>query len=118
MQHRIRAVRDKLGLTQTEFGERIGLGKTGVSRIELGQVTPTLQTIKSICREFSVDYLWLTTGEGDPFRDDQKILCELITSMMHTATPAERQAFHDLIALDRRYWVLISNFMKEILQDE
>ena len=118
MQNRIRTVRDALGISQSEFGARIGIGKTGVSRLENGHVTPTPQTIKSICREFAVDYLWLTTGEGEPFRDDQKVLHEIIDNMMYTATPAERHAFHDIVKLDRRYWVAISNFMKEISQED
>lgn len=62
---RIRQVRKELGLTLEKFGERIGLKKSGLSQIENGKNSVTDQVIKSICREFSVDYTWLTTGEGD-----------------------------------------------------
>ena len=62
---RVRQVRKKLGLTLEKFGERIGLKKSGLSQIENGKNSVTDQVIKSICREFSVDYAWLTTGEGD-----------------------------------------------------
>ena len=114
MNNRIREVRRTLGLSQTEFGRRIGMGKSGVCRIENGSITPTAQTVKSICREFSVDHLWLTTGEGEPFRDDHATLCELVDVMMGEATAAEREAFKGIIELDRRYWVAIHNFLKEI----
>lgn len=62
---RVRQVRKELGLTLEKFGERIGLKKSGLSQIENGKNSVTDQVIKSICREFSVDYTWLTTGEGD-----------------------------------------------------
>lgn len=116
MQYRIRALRNKLGLTQEEFGGRLGLGRTALSKIESGTVEATPQTIRFICREFGVDYLWLTTGEGEAFRDDQRVLHELIDTMMQNASSEERQAFHEIVKLDRRYWVTISKFMKEILQ--
>ena len=61
---RVRQVRKELGLTLEKFGERIGMKKNSISQIENGKNSVTDQVIKSICREFNVDYTWLT-GKGD-----------------------------------------------------
>ena len=64
---RVREVRKNLGLTLDKFGERIGIKKSALSSIENGRSNLTDANIKAICREFNVDYIWLTTGEGEMF---------------------------------------------------
>ena len=65
---RIKELRTKKRMSQDEFGEKIGLQKSAISRIERGENNPTEQTILSICREFGVNETWLRTGEGEPFK--------------------------------------------------
>lgn len=68
---RLRYLRKELlGLTLDKFGERIGIQKSGVSKIERGENGLSEQIIKSICREFHVSESWLRTGEGEPFEPD------------------------------------------------
>ena len=62
MNERIKELRSIVGLSQREFGERIGIVKTAVSKIEKGENSPREQTILSICREFNVNYAWLKEG--------------------------------------------------------
>lgn len=63
---RIKKIRkEKLHRTQKEFGDCIGLKPNSVSDIENGKNNPTQQTIKAICREFSISEQWLQTGNGD-----------------------------------------------------
>ena len=64
---RVKEVRKTLGLTLEKVGEKIGVTKTAISRIEKSERNLTEQMTKSICREFNVDYIWLTTGEGKMF---------------------------------------------------
>ena len=64
---RVKEVRKTLGLTLEKFGDRLGIKKAAVSKIEKGENSLTDANIKAICREFCVDYLWLTTGEGEMF---------------------------------------------------
>ena len=64
---RVKKVRKSLNHTLEKFGEKVGVTKQTVSRIENGVNNLTEQMIKSICREFNVDYIWLTTGEGEMF---------------------------------------------------
>lgn len=67
MNERIKEIRDTLNLSQEAFGEKIGITKTSVSRLEKSERNPSEQTIKSICREFNVNYAWLKEGLGEMF---------------------------------------------------
>lgn len=64
---RIKELRKALKINQTKFGEKIGLAPNTIANYECGRREVTEQSIKSICREFNVNYLWLTEGKGEPF---------------------------------------------------
>lgn len=68
---RIKAIRksEKINLTLEKFGEKLGVGKTAISRIERDERGLTNQMILSICREFNVSEEWLRTGQGDMFKE-------------------------------------------------
>lgn len=50
-----------------KFGERVGVTKTAISKIEKNERNTTDQMFKSICREFNVNPEWLRNGTGDMF---------------------------------------------------
>ena len=68
MKDRIKALRNALHLTQSEFGERIGATRDAIAAYERG-VYVKKPIIKLICREFNVDYFWLRDGTGEMFID-------------------------------------------------
>lgn len=70
MNERIKDLRKALGLTLEEFGNRVGLGKSAVSRMEKGINGVTDQTILSVCREFGASEEWIRTGAGEMLRQD------------------------------------------------
>ena len=65
---RIKLLRKELGLTQSEFGEKIGLKKSAISQIENGTTSSNLRIIQLICNAFNTSKEWLTAGKGDMFR--------------------------------------------------
>lgn len=67
MNERIKELRKTLGLTLEKFGERLGVKKTAISKIERGENNLTEQMFKSICREFNVSEEWLRNGSGEMF---------------------------------------------------
>lgn len=76
---RVKEIRKGLNLTLEKFGERVGVTKQTVSRIENGVNNLTDQMTLAICREFSVNEHWLRTGDGEPYikgSDDE--LAELV----------------------------------------
>ena len=75
---RVNEVRKSLGLTLEKFGEKLGVTKTTISRIEKGVNNLTHQMAISICREYNVNYDYLMYGEGEMFDDlPQTIVDEL-----------------------------------------
>ena len=59
---RVKEVRKNLHLSQEEFGNRIGLSKSGISNIEKGTRNVTAKHVKLIATIFGIDELWLKTG--------------------------------------------------------
>lgn len=66
MKERLKELRKALGLTQSEFGTRIGASRDAIAAYERG-VTIKEPIIKIICIKYNVNYYWLTKGEGDMF---------------------------------------------------
>lgn len=62
---RIKALRKREKLTQTEFGEKIGVKGNTVTGYENGTRRPSEAVINYICLIFNVDQTWLRTGEGN-----------------------------------------------------
>lgn len=106
---RVRELRKALGLTLEKFGERLGVKKNAISAIENGRNSLTDQMTKAICREFGVDYIWLTTGEGEMFVDTDDDFIERIDRIMAGEDDARKNLFkfmlelsdEDIEALDR-----------------
>lgn len=64
---RVKELRKSLGLTLEDFGKKLGVGKTAISKIEHGQCNVSDQMALSIIREFNVREGWLRDGTGDMF---------------------------------------------------
>jgi len=80
---RIRMLRKELNLTFTEFSNKLGITHAALSNIENGKRNVTEQMHKSICREFRIDPIWLSTGEGDMFIDESIDLIEILDKLLH-----------------------------------
>lgn len=97
---RVRKIRKSLGLTLEKFGKKLGIGKTAISKIEHEQCSLTDANIKLICREFSVDYIWLTTGEGEMFVDSDDDFIEKIDRIMAGEDDARKNIFKFMLSLN------------------
>ena len=76
---RIKELRKKLGLTQIEFAEKIGLKKSAASWIEKKGSNVTASNIQLISTTFNVSEEWLTNGTGDMFTNtDEQALNQMI----------------------------------------
>lgn len=62
---RIKMLRKTLKLTQSDFGDGIGLKKGAISWMEQLGNTVTEQNIKLICEKFNVNEEWLRNGTGE-----------------------------------------------------
>ena len=75
---RVLEIRKSLNMTMDQFGEKLGVQKSAISKIEKGRVNLSDQMAISICREYNVNYDYLINGEGEMFDDlPQTVLDEL-----------------------------------------
>ena len=113
---RIREVRKTLGLTLEKFGEKIGMKKNSVSQIENGKNSVTEQVIKSICREFNVDYIWLTTGDGEMFVDTDDDFIERIDRIMVGEDDARKNLFKIFARLDENELAALESIIDKFIE--
>jgi transcriptional regulator with XRE-family HTH domain len=64
---RIKLVRKDQGLSQAEFAQRLRITRGHISKLEIGQATPSDQLLALIELNFNLNYDWLETGEGDMY---------------------------------------------------
>lgn len=78
MNERVFILRKELNLTQEVFGQRLGVRKTAISKLEKGENNLTEAMIKLICSEFNANEKWLRYGQGDMFvENDSTIVSRL-----------------------------------------
>ncbi|MCL2689003.1 MAG: helix-turn-helix domain-containing protein [Chitinispirillia bacterium] len=68
---RIKALRKSLGLTQIEFGRKIGIVQGHLTGIESGDKKITETTLKVTCAVYGASEEWLRTGKGEMFTNNQ-----------------------------------------------
>ena len=104
---RVKAVRQALGLSQQEFGSRIGIKISAMSYLESGKSRLTESNAILICKEFNVSREWLLNGTGEMFLPEssdalaaQYDLTPLERDMVENyckLSKAQRQAFWDVM---------------------
>ena len=113
---RVKEIRKTLGLTLEKFGERIGVTRGSMSNIENGNRNLTEQMTKSICREFSGDYMWLTTGEGEMFIDTDDDFIERIDRIMAGEDEARKNLFKFMLELSDDDIAALDRLMKKAIE--
>lgn len=69
---RILMVREKLGFSQKDLADSLGIQKSVVSEIESGKRELSKNVMISLMNKFNVSTDWLLTGEGEMFRGETK----------------------------------------------
>jgi len=67
LNNRVKELRLFLGLTQEEFGKKLGVTRSAISYIESGRSNITEHMLFTICLMFDVNKQWLKDGCGDMF---------------------------------------------------
>lgn len=108
MKDRIKAVRQRSGMTQTEFGSMIGASRSMIASYEGGAVIPADTVVELICMKFHVSRLWLTTGEGpmediDPSDDTPAKLAQAYADLPQRF----QDAVQVLMGMDPEWWKVL-----------
>lgn len=117
---RLRFVREELSLSQADFGEIIGLSRSGVSEIEAGRRNVTEKHIKMLTIQ-PVDgkYIneeWLRSGEGEPFKklSKEEEIASYVEDLLSDGT--ENPLYEIILEIMRTYSELTPK-SQEVLRD-
>lgn len=116
MNERLKILRKEKKLSQEEFGKKLGVTKASISRLESGINNLTEQMLKSICREFNVNYLWLTEGIGEMFSDNESEIMAQIDYIMTGENDIAKRTFKAFAKLDESEWAVIEKIIDEIAE--
>lgn len=111
---RIKELRKALGMTQEDFAFKIGTARNTIANYEIGRREPTGQTIRSICREFHVDYIWLTQGVGDMFQSVDDDLTAMVDNILMGENETAKAIFRAFAKLEDEDWLVIKKIIDEI----
>lgn len=89
MNQRILELRKSLNLSQTDFGEQIGMKASSISDIENNRVQISDRTIIAICSKFNVNEEWLKFGNGNMFLEYDKKHDEFFSVFQNLKEPLQ-----------------------------
>ena len=89
--NKIKAARERAGLTQQEFGELVSLGTKNVSDIERGVAGITVSTLKRICEKLSI------SSDFRLFGDNEKNDVAYLSEKLKRLTPEQFKIIETLL---------------------
>lgn len=94
MKDRIKAVRKAAGLSQTKFGESVGVTLSAEQKWEIGVSVPSDAAIKMIAQVYAVNEVWLRTGVGEMHSPSgrEEEMARMIRSLMSDRPDSFRSA--------------------------
>lgn len=113
---RILQLRKSKNLSQADFAKAINLSQNFVWMVEKGQREPSDRTISDICRVFSVNEIWLRTGEGEPFQEEsrQEAILRFATQTVKGSDEFRKSLVYTLSQLDAEDWQALSKLFRKL----
>ena len=112
---RVKEIRRSLKLTLEKFGERLGVGKTAISKIEKGENNLSSQMMKAICNEYRVNYEYLESGTGEMFSDvPQTVVDELC--VQYDLDDFDRIMLQEYLKLDESSRNVLKAYIRSIMK--
>lgn len=115
---RIKQVRKSLNLTMDKFGNKIGISKASISKLESGENNPSEQTLMLICKEFGVDYLWLTTGKGEMLPPSDDEVMAKFDSIMFGEKDTHKIILKTLLDMDEVTLNALDRFIEKYIENK
>ena len=79
--YRLKLIREKLGLTQKVFAEKLNVSGPTLSDLEKGKYKPNHELFYNISKEYNVNLYYLLFGEGDMFNSPSGETAERIEKL-------------------------------------
>lgn len=119
MNERIKKLRQALGLSQDEFGRRLGVTRGAITNIELNKVEPKPLFVDLICREFNVSEAWLRDGTGEMFieRTRDEALAAFFGDVL-AADDFRARLLSVMSRLSTEEWALLEQMAQKLLEEQ
>lgn len=111
---RVRELRKSLNLSQTKFGEKLGVSKDVVVNIELERVELKELMLNLICKTFNVNPLWILDGQGEMFVDTPNILIDNL-AVEYNLNPTEKKIISNFVNLSESERNQIIELVKKLI---
>lgn len=113
MNNRIKELRIYLGLTQQEFGNKVGVSQNAIAKYEKGIRTPLEPTVKAICTETKASYEWLKYGTGEMFEEKDSLM-DLVDRILRTEDEATKELFKSFAKLNADDWKALASLIEKM----
>ena len=112
---RIKQVRKNIGLSQREFGKRVGLTDGAISLIETGLRNLSDVAMKSICREYGVNLDYLLYGNEPMFAPKETTALDKIEQWLTGDNEFVKSVFIEEANLSPEKWAVVQEFMEGVV---
>lgn len=121
MNERFKELRKTLGLTQSKFGEILGITTSGVSDIEAGRRNVTEQHLIMLSnyKDRPINIEWLRTGKGEMFKklNRQQELAQLTATLFKEEEDSFKSRLIIALAqLNEEEWELLEKISNKIVK--
>ena len=120
IQPRIKTLRQTLGMSQTDFGRKIGVTRSVLSNLDLGITTLQDPLLSLVCSVFNVRREWLETGSGEMFDqpDTESPFYNAVGSISNDDPDSFRKRFVIALAeLDDAGLDAMEQFIRSLIRD-
>ena len=115
LNERIGYIIEHLGMTKTAFAEHLNVSQAVVSQLCSGVKQPSERTLLDICREFKINYLWLTEEKGDMFTaTPESVVDELAEDF--NLDDIDKKIIESYLKLNESQRAVIKEYIKSIFQ--
>lgn len=116
MNKRLKQIRTTMGLSQEEFGKRIGIeSRAHISSLENGTRNITDRIVKDICREFGINENWLRTGNDEMYYESNNRYTMNLNKLQRTDDETIIRWVNTIAETNPEALKEIENFMKRLL---
>ena len=122
MYERIKLLRtEQLHMTQTEFGEALGVKRDVINNIENNRLkNPEKQEpiYRLMCEKFNVSEEWLRTGEGEMFvpLTKNQLITEFAADLVMEDDTFKKRLFEALAELDESEWQVLEKIADSLMK--
>lgn len=117
MNNRLKEVRKRLGLTQQELADKLGVTLNSVGYWERGVNNITARVVNQICTLFNVNKEWFVNGTGEMFKVTNQEVIDNLNQRLDGLSEAEIEFLRKWLQLSYEERVYIFDKIKFLFGD-